>query len=88
MNDKSHTPATISVLGAKNVRVGESLDIGAKVKDAGGNVLAGASVTFGSSNTSVATVDARGAVKAVKIGTATITTKSGDVSATSAITVA
>ena len=44
-------------------------------------------VTWSSTNTSVATVDASGRVTAIKEGTATITAKAGDKSATCAVTV-
>ena len=45
-------------------------------------------VTWSSSNTAVATVDANGKVTAVKEGSATITAKAGDKSATCTVTVA
>ncbi|MBQ3814176.1 MAG: Ig-like domain-containing protein, partial [Bacteroidales bacterium] len=44
-------------------------------------------VTWSSTNTSVATVDASGRVTAIKEGTATITAKAGDKSATCSVTV-
>ena len=44
-------------------------------------------VTWSSSNAAVASVDASGNVTAVKVGTATITAKAGDKSATCAVTV-
>ena len=44
-------------------------------------------VTWSSTNTSVATVDASGRVTAIKEGTATITAKAGDKTATCAVTV-
>ena len=44
-------------------------------------------VTWSSTNTSVATVDQSGRVTAIKEGTATITAKAGDKTATCAVTV-
>ena len=61
--------------------------LGATARDAGGNVIAGAPITWTSSNTAVATVSANGVVSAVGAGSATIQATSGTASGTAAITV-
>jgi uncharacterized protein YjdB len=58
------------------VTPGQSYQLTATTKDAGGNVLTGRVVTWGSSNTAVATVNGSGLVTAVGTGTATITATS------------
>jgi uncharacterized protein YjdB len=55
---------------------GQSYQLTATTKDAGGNILTGRVVTWGSSNTGVATVNGSGLVTAVAVGTATITATS------------
>jgi len=59
----------------------------AETKDANGNVLSGRDVTWSSSNTASATVDANGLVTAVAAGGATITATSEGQTGTSSITV-
>lgn len=75
------TPST------STLTVGQTATLGATVRDAAGNVIAGASVTWASSATSVATVSASGVVTGVAPGTATITASSGGRSGTAAVTV-
>lgn len=58
------------------VAAGSSYQLAVVTKDAGGNVLTGRVVTWGSSNTAVATVSGSGKVTAVAAGTATITATS------------
>ena len=72
----SHTSATLVE--------GESLTLSATVTPADATDK---TVTWSSSNTAVATVDANGLVKAIAPGTAVITAKAGDKSATCALTV-
>ncbi|MBA3646281.1 MAG: Ig-like domain-containing protein [Gemmatimonadaceae bacterium] len=67
--------------------VGVSTQLVATLRDDAGNIIAGRPVTFTSSNTSVATVDAAGNVTGVAAGTATITAVSDGKTSTSAITV-
>ncbi len=67
--------------------VGVSTQLVATLRDDAGNIIAGRPVTFSSSNTSVATVDAAGNVTGVAAGTATITAVSDGKTSTSAITV-
>ncbi|MDH4044221.1 MAG: Ig-like domain-containing protein, partial [Gemmatimonadota bacterium] len=56
-------------------------------RDAGGNPLTGRTVTWGSSNTAVATVDGAGLVQGALIGTATITATAEGVDGTATVTV-
>ena len=55
------------------IAVGEATQASATVRDAGGNVLFGRSVSWASSNTMVATVDGSGLVTAREVGSASIT---------------
>src|SRR5207237_1911851 len=66
---------------------GQTVQLTATPRDAGGNVLPGRTVTWASSNTSVATVSASRLVTGKVAGTATITAPSEGQSGTSAITV-
>lgn len=59
----------------------------ATVTDAGGHTIPGATVTWQSNNTAVATVNSAGVVTAVLPGSATITGTSGAASGTSQVTV-
>src|SRR5205823_7327472 len=77
----SVTPATAPV------PVGKTLQLTATPKDASGSPLTGRTVTWASSNTSVATVSAAGLVTGQVAGTATITATSEGQSGTAAITV-
>jgi len=58
------------------VSPGQSYQLTATTKDAGGNVLTGRVVTWGSSNTAAATVNGSGLVTAVAVGASTITATS------------
>src|SRR5213076_3051662 len=75
------TPATASV------QAGQTVQLTATPRDAGGNPLSGRTVTWSSSNTAVATVSNSGLVSGVTPGTATITATSEGKSGTSSITV-
>src|SRR5207248_2849962 len=66
----SVTPATAQVFE------GQTVQLTATPRDSGGNVLSGRTVTWASSNTSVATVSASGLVTGKVAGTATITATS------------
>ena len=76
------TPATVELnaLGATEQLRGE-------VRDQNGQVMAGAAVTWGSSDLSVATVDAQGLVTAAGNGTATITATAGSASGSATVAV-
>ena len=75
------TPPTASV------PAGQTVQLTATPHDTAGNPLAGFAVTWSSSNTAAATVDANGLVSGVAAGSATITATSGGQSGTSSITV-
>ncbi|HYR99477.1 MAG TPA: Ig-like domain-containing protein, partial [Gemmatimonadales bacterium] len=75
------TPASASI------QQGQTIQLTATPKDANGNALTGRVVTWSSSNTSVASVNAGGFVTSGAAGSATITAASEGKSGTSAITV-
>ena len=77
----SVSPATASITE------GGTQQLTATATDSGGATISGATFTYASSDTSVATVDSNGLVTAVKAGSATITATSGGVDGTAAITV-
>ena len=76
------TPASVS-MNAK----GQTQQLSVKVYDKNGNLDNNASVSYSSSNTSVATVSATGLVTAKGNGSANITITSGSLSATCKVTV-
>lgn len=84
------TPAPVATVtvspSSASVVVGNTQQLVATAKDAGGVTLTGRAFTWASDN-SAATVDASGLVTAVSTGTATITATSEGKSGTSAITV-
>src|SRR2546429_282718 len=84
-----HVPvASVSVAPASaSVQAGSAIQLTATPKDANGNPLSGRTVSWSSSNTSVATVSSSGLVTGVTVGSATITATSEGQSGTSAITV-
>lgn len=80
--------ATVTVsLGSSSVTTGQGTQATAILKDAGGNVLTGRAVSWSSSNTAVATVNASGAVASLAAGTAKITATSEGKSGFSTLTV-
>ena len=82
--NKPNTEVTALSLNATTAQlsVGEKLELIATVTPAD------AKVTFSTNNAAVATVCRKGVVKAIAPGTATITAKAGDKTATCTITVA
>src|SRR6059036_3073822 len=72
---------------AVSLTVGQTMQLAAVTKDAAGNVLTGRTVTWTTSNSTVATVLATGLVTGVAAGTATITATSEGVAGTAASTV-
>jgi trimeric autotransporter adhesin len=70
-----------------NLLVGGTVQLTATVTDANGNPITGATVTYTSGNTGVATVTTAGFVTGVAPGTAVITGKSGVASGAAAINV-
>ena len=67
--------------------IGETVQFTAEAFDANGHAVAGATFTWSSSNTSVATVDASGLVTSTGIGSAEIAAGAGGVRATADLTV-
>ena len=76
-------PATVELTA-----LGATAQLSAEVRDQNGQVMAGASVMWASSDTLVATVDAGGLVTAAGNGGATISAAAGLVSGTAAVAVA
>ncbi|GAB1341994.1 beta strand repeat-containing protein [Gemmatimonas sp.] len=85
------SPAPVSSvtvsLNPTSIQVGGTSTGTATTRDASNNVLNGRAVTWASSNTSIATVNASGVVTGVAAGTATITATSEGVNGTADITV-
>src|SRR5213596_302811 len=77
---------TVSPASA-SVQAGQTVQLTATPKDVNGNPLTGRTITWASSNTSVATVNSSGLVSGVVAGSATITATREGQSGTSAITV-
>ena len=77
------TPAEVALTA-----IGEEAQLSAEVLDGGGQVIAGAAVTWSSSDASVASVDGSGLVTAEGNGSATVTATSGGASGSAAISVA
>jgi len=84
-----HVPvASVTVSPASgSVPAGSTLQLTATPKDASGNALTGRTITWSSSDNSVATVSSSGLVSGVVAGSATITATSEGQSGPSAITV-
>ena len=82
-------PATVTVSPATAdlTALGTTVQLTAEVRDQNARVMAGATVTWSSGDTSVATVDASGLVTAVGNGTATITASGGSASGSAVVTV-
>ena len=71
------TTVTVSPATADLTALGATVQLSAEVRDQNAGVMAGATVTWSSGDTSVATVDASGLVTAAGNGTATITASAG-----------
>ena len=82
-------PTTVTVSRATHelTAFGATVQLSAEVRDQNARVMAGATVTWTSSASSVATVDASGLVTAVGNGTATITASAGSASGSAVVTV-
>ena len=82
-------PATVTVspTTAELTALGATVQLTAEVRDQNARVMAGATVTWSSGDTSVATVDASGLVTAVAKGVATITASGGEVAGSAVVTV-
>jgi hypothetical protein len=88
--------ATVTVVGAavdsvvvvparSDLRVGQSVLLVATLLDSAGNVLTNRPVTWSSSDSTIATVDANGLVATLQVGTVTITATSEGESGTSTV---
>jgi uncharacterized protein YjdB len=80
------TTVTVSP-GSASIMVAATTPLSATVKDQQGNVMAGQTVTWTTSNAATATVNSSGVVTGVAAGGATITATSSGKTGTSAITV-
>ena len=81
------TRIEITPSSAKLNSQGQTVQLTARVFDQNNNAMAGATVTWFSSDVSVAGVNTQGLVTAVKNGTTVITARSGNASATANVTV-
>ena len=82
------TTVTVNPGSASFTALGDTARFTAEVRDQNGQVMAGATVAWESSDASVATADASGQVTAAGNGTATITASAGPASGTAEVTVA
>lgn len=81
------TTVNVSPPNAQLASIGATVQLTATVLDQRGQPMAGASVTWGSSNAAVASVGANGTVTAVANGNASITATSGSASGSANVTV-
>ena len=81
------TTLTVSPAMAELIALGATVQLTAEVHDQNGQVMAGATVTWSSSDASVATVGASGLVTAAGEGMATITANAGPASGSAVVTV-
>lgn len=81
------TTVTLSSTTLSFSSLGETQQLTATVVDQNGATMAGASVTWTTSGSSVASVSSTGMVAAVAVGTATITATSGSATGTASVTV-
>ena len=82
------TTVTVNPASATLTALEATTRFTAEVRDQNGQVMAGASVAWASSDAAVAAVDASGRVTAAANGSATITATAGSASGTAAVTVA
>jgi hypothetical protein len=82
------TSITLSATSLSFTSVGATFPLSSTVKDQNGATMSGATVTWATSDASVATVSSTGLVTAVANGTETITATSGSASDTASVTVA
>ena len=81
------TTVTVSPAAAEVAALGGTVQLSAEVRDQNGEVMAGATVTWASSDEAVATVSASGLVTGVAIGSATITATAGSATGSATVTV-
>ena len=82
------TSITLSPTSLSFTSIGAPQQLSATVKDQSGATMGGASVSWATSATSIATVSSSGLVTSVAEGSATITASSGSATGTAAVTVA
>lgn len=82
-------PATLSITPPQSTlpALGDTVRLAGEVRNQNGGVMSGAAISWASGDTLVATVDQSGLVTARGNGGATITARSGSVSATAAVAV-
>jgi hypothetical protein len=80
-------PASITIVSAPALTVGQSTKIAATIKDATGTLLTDVMLTWSTSNAAIATVATDGTVSALSSGTVTITASSGKAKGETLITV-
>ncbi|HMN07617.1 MAG TPA: Ig-like domain-containing protein [Gemmatimonadaceae bacterium] len=83
----SVTPAPASIFVDDPIVVGDTVRLRAVARDRDGVVVTGTTITWRSSAPAIATVDGAGVVRAVALGTATITATGGGVSGNAAVQV-
>ena len=81
------TTITVSPFATELTTLGATVQLTAEVRDQNARVMTGVTVTWRSSDTSVATVDQAGLVTAISTGTAAVTASAGPASASAGITV-
>ncbi len=81
------TTVTVSPATSQLTALGATVQLTARVLDQNGQAIAGAAVTWASSDAAVATVDGAGLVTAAGNGSATITASAGAASGTAVVTV-
>ena len=81
------TTVTVSPATPELTALGATVQLTAEVRDQNARVMAGATVTWSSGDTSVMTVDVSGLVTAAGNGTATITASAGSASGSTVVTV-
>ena len=81
------TTLTVSPVTAQLTALGATVQLTAEVRDQNAGMMAGATVTWSSSDTSVATVDASGLVTGVGEGMATIMASAGNASGSAVVSV-
>lgn len=81
------TTVNVSPANAQLTSIGATVQLTATVLDQRGQPMAGVSVTWGSGNAAVASVDSNGTVTAVANGNASVTATSGSASGSATVTV-
>ena len=81
------TTLTVSPATAELTALGATVQLTAEVRDQNARLMAGATVTWSSSDMSVASVDASGLVSGVAEGMATITANAGEAEGSAEVTV-